>query len=260
MNAQDALIQTRSLLDVLSAKMEDTIVQVEQQAHDTRPLLLAVDAHNFDAGDTNYQLDLAMQKAAPVAVVPLHAEFARLAVNGHRFLLAADGLYLEVRRPWLYFVHKLCSQTDVTMPYGRIEPVNELAFGRLGNILDLLRTFATDAIINAPNEHADMLIWNYIDQKVTQMAPTITDATPSSLRYELRPLAGHESIAVDLHSHGHLPAFFSPTDDADDAGSVKISGVFGNLNSDTPTAVFRLCVLGLYIPINVPAERIFKGL
>jgi PRTRC genetic system protein A len=85
----------------------------------------------------------------------------------------------------------------------------------------------------------------------------VLDKSTGSVRYELRELDDHESVAIDMHSHGHIPAFFSDTDDRDDAGSVKISGVVGNLDSDTPTAAFRLCVLGLYLPINVPADRIF---
>jgi len=38
---------------------------------------------------------------------------------------------------------------------------------------------------------------------------------------------------------------------------VKISAVFGNLDTDKPTVAFRMCVLGLYIPIPVPAEKVF---
>lgn len=54
-------------------------------------------------------------------------------------------------------------------------------------------------------------------------------------------------------------AFFSATDDADDAGEVKISGVFGGLGPDTaPDVAFRLCVLGMFIPLKVPASAIFK--
>ena len=55
----------------------------------------------------------------------------------------------------------------------------------------------------------------------------------------------------------YLPAFFSETDNIDDAGAVKISGVIGDLDKAEPTALFRLCVLGLYIAIPVPADRVF---
>ena len=59
------------------------------------------------------------------------------------------------------------------------------------------------------------------------------------------PLARDESIAVDLHTHGCLPAFWSATDDVDDR-SVKVAGVFGNLNREQPSAAFRLVLNGMY--------------
>jgi hypothetical protein len=33
--------------------------------------------------------------------------------------------------------------------------------------------------------------------------------------------------------------------------------VYGDLDKSVQTAVFRLCVLGLYLPIAVPADKIF---
>jgi PRTRC genetic system protein A len=73
-------------------------------------------------------------------------------------------------------------------------------------------------------------------------------------------LAEHESLAIDLHSHGDGEAFFSEIDDTDDAGEVKISGVLGGLGeTGTPSAVFRLNLLGLIIPLPVPVAAIFKA-
>ena len=66
---------------------------------------------------------------------------------------------------------------------------------------------------------------------------------------DLPPLLPHEHLAVDLNSHGgDIPAFFSPEDDKDDSGEVKISVVVGNLNSDTISIEMRLCALGRQIP------------
>jgi PRTRC genetic system protein A len=53
-----------------------------------------------------------------------------------------------------------------------------------------------------------------------------------------------EFLVLDLHSHGKFDAYFSERDDADDAGSMKFSGVIGNLNTGTPTTVMRLNLLG----------------
>ena len=72
-------------------------------------------------------------------------------------------------------------------------------------------------------------------------------------------LAEREHLAIDLHSHGLAPAYFSATDDQDDAGAVKISGVFGNLDQPVPTVALRLCLLGLFIPLTVPAAKIFEA-
>ena len=50
---------------------------------------------------------------------------------------------------------------------------------------------------------------------------------------------------VDCHSHGHIPAFFSGEDDQDDlADDLKISFVFGSLDSDNPSVAMRLVGLG----------------
>jgi PRTRC genetic system protein A len=62
-----------------------------------------------------------------------------------------------------------------------------------------------------------------------------------------------EEIAVDLHTHGRLPAWFSATDDADDRG-IKIAGVFGHLHEPVPTAAFRLVLNGWTKALPHPAS------
>lgn len=46
--------------------------------------------------------DVALQSVAPVIMVPRYSDLEPLSQNGHRFLVADDGLWLEVYRPWLY--------------------------------------------------------------------------------------------------------------------------------------------------------------
>lgn len=256
MNGQDINIKFDQLLDITRQSFQAFLTTTEAAMQTGRPLPIAVDEDNIDAD--KMPLDLAVFAAAPVAIVPRHSEFHALQENGHRFLLAADGMYLEVRRPWLHFIHRLAEQTAVAMPYGRIEAKTELAFGRIGAALPLLQEFAKKAADAWPNETGDMLVWDGAEGKLVSDNVTVLDATPGSLRYESRALGDHESIAFDLHSHGSLSAFFSGTDNQDDAGSVKISGVLGEVDGATPSALFRLCVLGLYIPIPVPAAKIFE--
>lgn len=63
-----------------------------------------------------------------------------------------------------------------------------------------------------------------------------------------------EFLVLDVHSHGHFDAHFSIEDDKDDAGSMKFSGVLGELHTDTPSAVFRLNLLGKTWPATLTAE------
>ena len=69
--------------------------------------------------------------------------------------------------------------------------------------------------------------------------------------YRIGDLGEGEVLAVDLHSHGRLGAFWSADDDRDDNG-VRVCGVFGNVDCATPTARFRLVLNGHYVPLPSP--------
>ncbi|MDR6739614.1 PRTRC genetic system protein A [Herbaspirillum sp. 1173] len=233
----------------------DEIATLRKAAHSLHSLYPIAGAGDDPAAP----LDQASFLAAPVAVVPQHGMFVPIEENKHRFLLARDGLYLEVRRPWLHSIVRLSEQRAVAMPFGEISPRNQLAFGRLSCAIDLMRAFARQAMSNLPNEDICHIAW---DSEAGQLVPVklqIEDATPGSVRYRTDSLPAHQSLAIDIHSHGSMPAFFSDQDNLDDAGSVKFAGVIGNLDSDSPTVSFRLCMLGLYAPITVPVEKLFGG-
>lgn len=259
MNGQEISIKFDELLDITRNSFATFIEQTERAFTSLRPPVLAVD--EATEGSEKLQLDTALLAAAPVAVAPVHCEFFPLQEAGHRFVLAVDGVYLEVRRPWLHFIHRIAEQkAGVKVPYGAVQPKVELAFGQLGTALEQMREFAVHAMEAAPVEAAASLIWNHVSKAWSIKFPTVIgEATASSIQYEQVALAedGSESIAIDMHSHGHGPAFFSATDDADDAGAVKISSVFGSLDQAMPSVAFRICVLGIYITIPVPAEKIF---
>jgi len=256
MHQQEITAKFDELLDITRGSFASFIQTASAVLREQRPLPLAVDEETVTP--EQLQMDMALLAAAPVAAVPRHAPFHPLQENGHRFLLAQGGLFLEVRRPWLHYIHQLAKQETVAMPYGEIQGKCELAFGSIGSALAQLKEFAAKATTDAPLEAAASLLWDH-QQKTWRIAypDIIGEASASRIQYHQVEPGPDESLAIDLHSHGHLGAFFSATDDEDDRGAVKISAVFGNLDTNAPTVAFRLCVLGLYIPINVPASKIF---
>ncbi|HEY4295694.1 MAG TPA: PRTRC system protein A, partial [Paraburkholderia sp.] len=193
--------------------------------------------------DAQLPLDVALFDSAPTVAVPKHAEFAPLLEVGHRFLMTAEGVFVEVRRPWLHVIQQLSkhNETGPRPPYGLIMPKIELAFGRLGVALPFVQAFAEEAQSALPNEHAAWIVWDNDKQELAYKALHVSAASPGAITFERPELQPHESLAIDLHSHGAAAAFFSAQDDSDDAGEVKISAVLGGLgDGGTPSVAFRL--------------------
>ncbi|WP_246795656.1 PRTRC system protein A [Burkholderia perseverans] len=247
-------VSTATLLQQLGATLTtfSTDIVAEVKAGQQRPIAA-------DPTDEALQLDNALFDSAPVAVVPRHAKFAALQDIGHRFLVAAEGLFIEIRRPWLHLIQPLAAIDGSTRPpYGSIEPKIEFAFGKLGAAEPHFRRFADEAGSASPNEHAAWIVWNDTEKKLEYKSVAIRSATPGSLEIDRPALAEHESLVIDLHSHGAGKAFFSSTDDRDDAGEVKISGVIGGLGTGAEkSVVFRLCALGRAIQLRVPVRAFF---
>lgn len=256
MKKEEFASQFDELLAITRASFGTFLETSAAVLREQRPLPLAVDEETAPADQL--QMDMALLAAAPVAAVPRYAPFHPLQESGHRFLLAADGLHLEVRRPWLHYIQPLAKHTSVAIPFGETAKKCELDFGSIGSALELMKEFAAKAKADAPLEAAASLLWNHKEKTWRIAYPkVIGEATADSIQYEQVVSGPDESLAIDLHSHGHLGAFFSGTDNEDDRGSVKIAGVFGDLDKDQPTVAFRMCVLGLYIDIPVPAAKIF---
>ncbi|WP_244111653.1 PRTRC system protein A [Burkholderia cepacia] len=213
------------------------------------------------ADDEKIALDNALFDSAPVAAVPRHAEFAPLLDVGHRFLLAAEGLFVEIRRPWLHLIQQVAPIEGACPrpPYGSIDAKIEFAFGRISAAEPHLRRFATDAAGAAPNEHAAWIVWNETSKELVYREVEVTSSTPTAITINRPALADDESLAFDLHSHGAGPAGFSATDDADDAGEVKIAGVIGGVGTANPSVAFRLCALGKMITLRVPVQAFFPS-
>ena len=103
-------------------------------------------------------LDTHLQTTCPTVMVPLHGEFAPLEKTGHRFLTASNGLWVEIRRPWLHLIWPVALQKNYPMPYGRLETQVELAFEKIP--ADLVAQFYRDAMAVHPTEFGAWLVWD----------------------------------------------------------------------------------------------------
>ncbi|RDU99180.1 PRTRC system protein A [Trinickia dinghuensis] len=248
---------TKAGMQGIAAALERFAAGAVDEIRNAKPRAIAA-----NPADEKLQLDEALFDSAPLLAVPKHAAFEPLKEIGHRFLATAEGIFVEVRRPWLHVIQLLSKlpENAPRPPYGLIMPKIELTFGRLGVAIPIIQAFAEEARVAAPDEHAAWIVWNSEAQKLEYKPLKIMNASPGAISFERPELPPHQSLAIDLHSHGRGEAFFSATDDKDDAGEVKIAGVLGGLGADDkPSVSFRLCVLGLTIPLKVPVEAIFKA-
>lgn len=202
-------------------------------------------------------LDIALQAVTPTVMVPRFGPFEPLTRSGHRFLAAADGLWLEVCRPWMYLRRRLAAQSTVAMPYGSLQEDMTLSFGTVPR--DLVKSFADYARTRCPNECAAWVVWNERTSAFSMRILAETSVGEEHVTVVRPKLDNGEHLVVDLHSHGRLPAFFSSEDNEDDRGEVKISGVVGNCDQDQLTVKFRFCANGLFIPLPFQWDDAGKG-
>jgi PRTRC genetic system protein A len=190
--------------------------------------------------------DAVLQAHTPAVMVPRYSALPIIPEPGHRCLVAADGLWLELLRPWIHLRTRIARNCGaVPLPYGKVVPTFTYAFAP-GELQNLQRRFVHDAIAALPDEFAAWGVWDEQAGRL-EYRPLIADiASPGGIDFHRPRLDPHEHMAIDLHSHGIGDAFFSAKDDKDDAGEVKISVVVGTLDKE-PSFATRLCLLGLFV-------------
>lgn len=191
--------------------------------------------------------DLVLQRRAPVVTVPFLGEFIPLEADGHRFLLARDGLWIEARSRWLHVIWPLAQQRQVLIPAGELRQQVTLAFG--DEARQLIMRFVDEARIAHPNEVGAICVWDDRTRMMKLMPTQTLSAGVGHLRYRRPMLAEHEQVAIDLHSHGPLGTDFSDTDVADTGAEVVLCGVVGRL-PDATELNLALFVCGLQIPVK----------
>lgn len=171
----------------------------------------------------------------------------RAARAGHGLAIGRDGVMLIVRRPWLELDALIAPPLSAHVPYGSAgAPRADLRCGLIPveHLVRIVEHFRAAM----PNEAAAFVIWNEATRAFAVDLPVIDAATPSRLVYRPPALDVGWHLICDIHSHGAAPAFFSATDDADDADSTKISLVVGRIDHpDGSTMEGRLCAGGMFL-------------
>lgn len=197
--------------------------------------------------------DRAMLETFPLEAVGRMAGLQPAAKAGTRFLVAGNGLWREIVLPWIRVLHPL-ALSALPLPYGDLGADVEVLCGPVPT--DLVREFNRHARDHAPTEVAAAIIWNARSHVWRLDHRRARSASNDRIEYDEVKLGDDEHIVIDVHSHGHFPAFFSAEDDRDDYGSMKFSLVVGSFNQERPTAEMRLCMAG----VNLPAHLIEGGL
>ena len=193
--------------------------------------------------------DTALLRACPCVAMPCYGELAQAEI-GQRVLVASNGVFLEVRRAWLDCVVRISALRDTPpLPYGALAERLSFTFGVIPvALLDEFVAVGRDAL---PNEVAGALIYDRTSNSLRLVVHEAVRAGPAEVHYLMPALGPGEELAVDLHTHGRLPAFWSATDDADDQG-VKVCGVFGDVHREAPSAAFRLAINGAFWDLPHP--------
>jgi PRTRC genetic system protein A len=195
--------------------------------------------------------DAALRATCPCVSMPMFSALDPIG-TGQRMVLGRNGLFLQLKTPWLDCTTLVADMAGgLVLAYGEVKESLAFEFGVIP--LGLLDQFIEQARALLPREAAGALIFDERDGALDLRMHEALDAGAGHIRYRIADLAAHEVIAVDLHTHGRLPAFWSRDDDRDDQG-VRICGVFGHLDRGRPSAKFRLVMNGLFRALPSPWE------
>lgn len=171
---------------------------------------------------------------------------------GHGFIVGSDGMMLILRRPWLKLNWRVTEGPECHAPYGEVgEDTIILRCGLVpAHLVDEVLAHFHQAL---PNEAAAFIIWNERTGEFSIDFPEIYEATPARLVYRTPQPGPDCHVLVDIHSHGVMAAFFSATDNADDANATKIAVVVGHLlEPNGQSMATRLCAGGMFLPLPRP--------
>lgn len=193
-------------------------------------------------------MDAVLQQQLPIVAAPKFKDFEPLQESGDRFVVTDRGLVLESKRPWVRAI----------VPVTKGEPTRPIPFGKgpeIGvNLLcgripqELQDRFLQEARAALPNEAACWFTWNEHTAEFRYRHVEVLEHSPVRVRYARPDLDEGEHLIADVHSHGTFAAGFSSDDEFDDRGTLQVSIVFGNVDSDRPTYACVMRCLGVTLP------------
>lgn len=190
----------------------------------------------------------------PVVAAPKFSPLAAATDFGHRVVVAQDGLWLDVRQPWIRATVQIAESAWST-PYGVVKPAIDLLCDR-EHLAGMFSRFLGEADARCPVEHA---AWVSVDDnyQLAYHEVEVLAASRGSISYR-RPSTPGRHPFLDLHSHGEGRPFFSATDNRDDVNEMKLAIVVGDLGRANHSASFcaRLCLAGLYVDVTDKLAKI----
>lgn len=172
----------------------------------------------------------------------------------YQYLVGRDGIYVRARRPGLHatigisgFLQPARGLGEIYTGVTFVEPVPS-------KVVQTMLGYAWDCL---PNECLFYLRYKPLAPYMEPWQLIIPDQIqlPTSVfpKDPYNPLA--KEALIEIHSHGHMDAFFSATDNRDETG-FRIYAVLGKLGSSRPAIGARVGVYGHFCPI--PAGMVFE--
>ena len=192
--------------------------------------------------------DLALQAACPVIATPRFGHLPDMD-NGQRLILAANGVFVQIKLDWLDCIQRLSPALPIPLSYGTLDERLAFSFGVLP--IPLIEDFIAAGRRGLPNEVAGALIYSRRSRNLRLALCEPIAVSPEWIDYRVPAMEDDETLAVDLHTHGYGRPFWSDRDDGDDQG-IKVAGVFGYLHQAKPQAKFRLVVNGRFRALPHP--------
>jgi PRTRC genetic system protein A len=190
--------------------------------------------------------------------VPLHGYLEDLTEDGDRLLLASNGIFMEVRRPWVHASVRIAAPLPVAVPWGKATGLHET---HLRNA-PTASIAASSSALQGRFHHWSVLRFSPGERMGTWKLRILESeiATDSYLKFVRPALDEGEHFVVDVHSHGKYDAKFSKTDDIQDSnGELKIAGVYGFVSKPRPLVSWRFCNNGLLSPAYSSIEEVLEA-